>query len=237
MTHNGHPLVEVVRGDFPVILSVPHSGRELPEEMKEHVSGSHPGDKDADLLAYKILEEGKLLGSSFSLVKALGKRSLLDLNWGESETRGIPVLEEYYWAYMNAIDSLLEEARKEHDKAILLDVHGYLESKHEGAREIGMTPGDIVFGTRHGRLVPREMHPAYRVFRASLHEVGFTVFPEDSFDEYGPFIGGDIVCRFGGEGSVAAIQMEVPNRIRTDIDARGKLARMVARGLMKFTES
>lgn len=237
MTQNEHPLVEVVRGDFPVVLSVPHSGRELPEEMKENVSGSHPGDKDADLLAYEILEEARLLDASFSLVKALGRRSLLDLNWGESETGGVPALEEYYWAYMNAIDSLLREARKEHDKAVLLDVHGYLESNHEVAREIGMTPGDIVFGTRYGRLVPREMHPAYETFRASLHEAGFTVFPEDSFDEYGPFIGGDIVCRFGGEDNVAAVQMEVPSRIRNDIELRGKLARVVARGLIRFAEA
>ncbi len=232
-----HPLVEVVRGDFPVVLSVPHAGHKLPKDMKEHVSRSRPGDKDADLLAYEILEEGKRLGVRFSLVRAQGRRSLLELNWGESETNGTPALEEYYWAYMNAIRDLLEEARRQHGGAILLDVHGYLESNHKDAKDIGLMPGDIVFGTSFGRLIPQDKRSAYDTFKCSIREAGFSDFPRRPFDEYVPLSGGDIVCRFGGRDHLAAIQMEVPSRIRLDEESRGKLARTVAKGLIQFANA
>lgn len=231
-----HPLVQVVRGDFPVVLSVPHAGKKLPEELKKYAVETTPGDKDADLLAYAIIEEARRSGVDFSSVVALGRRSLLELNWGESRTRGIPELKEYYQAYMGAVGECLKIARGHHGRAVLLDVHGYAESSHKPRPEIGFTPGEIVFGTWNGQLIPEDLHPAFLTFKAQIGKAGFSVHPREGHDEYWRLIGGDIVGRFGGRNGVAAIQMEVPSRIRFDKDLRSKLARAVAKALVEFAK-
>ncbi len=235
MRAGDHPLVEVVRGDFPVVLSVPHAGRmPVPGELAGYVAANVRADRDADLLAYEIRKEARKAGAFFSSVVARGRRALLDLNRGETETRGVPALREYYRAYMEAIEECLAAACERHGGAVLLDVHGYAESRHRARPEMGFTPGDIVFGTWNGDLVPPDLRPACEAFKSHLAGSGFPVHPGKGEEEYPRLIGGAIVRRFGGRRGVAAVQMEVPARIRFDPPARVELARAAAAGLIVF---
>lgn len=78
------PLVHVPRGDLPVILSVPHSGRDYPEWLLELSSGGHRSlasleDPFVDRLAWRAL------GRGIGAVVARTPRAAIDCNRAEDE--------------------------------------------------------------------------------------------------------------------------------------------------------
>ncbi len=235
VTDSYHTLVKVEKSISPIILSAPHGGSEIPEDMREYVSGG-VRDVNTDTLVFEIGAKAKELGFHTSHVVARGARALLDLNCGEGATRGIPELKEYYWAYHRVIRALIGAAVAKFGFAMLLDLHGYDESKHNllANKQSGQMP--ICLGTRYGSLIPREFRPAYDAFRCILTEKGFSVYPKEGFEEYGPFIGGGVVSSFMGKKRVMAIQMETPQGIRRVRECRKDLAKAVAEALLCSVE-
>ena len=78
------PLVHPPRGDLPVILSVPHSGRDYPGWLLELASGGHRAlssleDPLVDQLAWRALTRG------VGAVIARAPRAAIDCNRGENE--------------------------------------------------------------------------------------------------------------------------------------------------------
>ena len=78
------PLIHVPRGDLPVILSVPHSGRDYPDWLLELSSGGHRAlssleDPFVDRLAWRALNRG------VGAVIARAPRAGIDCNRAEDE--------------------------------------------------------------------------------------------------------------------------------------------------------
>jgi N-formylglutamate amidohydrolase len=78
------PLVHMPRGDLPVVLSVPHSGRDYPESLLDLASGGHPAlasleDPLVDRLAWRAINRG------IGAVIARTPRAAVDCNRAEDE--------------------------------------------------------------------------------------------------------------------------------------------------------
>lgn len=78
------PLVHMPRGDLPVLLSVPHSGREYPEWLLDMASGGHRAlasleDPQVDRLVWRALNQG------VGAVIARAPRAGVDCNRAEDE--------------------------------------------------------------------------------------------------------------------------------------------------------
>jgi N-formylglutamate amidohydrolase len=84
MTPLSAPIVHEPRGDLPVLLSVPHSGREYPRWLVELASGGEPSlasleDPLVDRLAWRALKRG------CGAVIAQAPRAAIDCNRAEDE--------------------------------------------------------------------------------------------------------------------------------------------------------
>jgi N-formylglutamate amidohydrolase len=78
------PLVHMPRGDLPVVLSVPHSGRDYPESLLDLASGGHAAlasleDPFVDRLAWRAINRG------IGAVVARTPRAAVDCNRAEDE--------------------------------------------------------------------------------------------------------------------------------------------------------
>ena len=78
------PLVHMPRGDLPVVLSVPHSGRDYPESLLDLASGGHAAlasleDPFVDRLAWRAINRG------IGAVVARAPRAAVDCNRAEDE--------------------------------------------------------------------------------------------------------------------------------------------------------
>ena len=78
------PLVHFPRGDLPVVLSVPHSGRDYPDWLLDLASGGYPAlatleDPFVDRLAWRALNRG------IGAVIARTPRAAIDCNRAEDE--------------------------------------------------------------------------------------------------------------------------------------------------------
>ncbi|HEX8842873.1 MAG TPA: N-formylglutamate amidohydrolase [Sphingomicrobium sp.] len=78
------PLIHPPRGDLPVLLSVPHSGRDYPDWLVDMAAGGRPAltaleDPLVDRLAWRALQRG------VGAVVARAPRAAVDCNRGEDE--------------------------------------------------------------------------------------------------------------------------------------------------------
>src|SRR5690349_7395493 len=84
MTPLSAPLVHEPRGSLPVLLSVPHSGRDYPDWLVENASGGHAAlssleDPLVDRLAWRALKRG------CGAVIARAPRAAIDCNRAEDD--------------------------------------------------------------------------------------------------------------------------------------------------------
>ncbi len=238
MPLGNHQFVRLVAGNSPIILSVPHGGREMPTAYKKYIDeDAKQADLNTDLLAREIMERAEGRGYVVSMVQSLLQRKVLELNWWREETGGVKELEELYDAYYEALHELTGIAIDAHGFAIVIDVHGYDDSSRSVLGH-SLPPSAVCFGTRQGRLVPYEIVPAFEAFRSYFAEAGYRVYPESGFrDEYGPFVGGSIVESFLGNHRVAAVQVETPRSVRIDDAIRNRYAGVFADALLVFAEA
>jgi len=78
------PLIHPSRGDLPVLLSVPHSGRDYPQWLVQMASGGRPAlasleDPLVDRLAWRAIQRG------IGAIVAQAPRAAIDCNRAEDE--------------------------------------------------------------------------------------------------------------------------------------------------------
>jgi len=214
-------LITVQHGDLPIILSAPHGGTVRVPGSKDRTTGVLVRDvltaQVALLVAQRLTD---VLGAKPSLVVAQFSRRDADANRARGDAVENEAAGAQYDAYHRSLRALVDDARRKHPAAILIDIHGQ-----------SRVPDAIVRGTRNGKtvaaLIDRRGEPAVSgpdsIF-GRLKAAGYRVVPDIDPDH--PelntqpetfFDGGYIVGSYGSQNpaGVDAIQIELGG-MRTD---------------------
>ena len=223
---------EFHRGTTPLLISIPHSGTELPEALAHRLTVVGRGVPDTDWHVDKLYDVARGLGAS--IIKANYSRYVVDLNRSpdsaslyvgnptspvcptetfggsfiymagqEPDDREIAArIEEYWRPYHDRIAVELMALRTAHGRALLWDAHSI-------ASEIpslftGVLP-EFNLGTRDGASCPRGLGDALLDIVLSDGEFGAVL--------NGRFKGGYITDHYGKPAQgVSAVQLELARR-------------------------
>jgi N-formylglutamate amidohydrolase len=238
-------LVLVREGTLPIILTVPHGGREaIPGVAPRDTLGKPSGgrgfvtvtDTNTDRLALGIAAEIKALtGKEPYLVMAKFKRRFVDPNRPPEVAVDSPAARPYYDYYHQAVRRFIEEVRAKYPAGLLVDVHGQKKD-----------PTVVMRGTQNGRTVARLLEragvPAVTGANGIFGQLaanGLDVFPSNDVAPEGTaenrgFNGGYTVGTYGSQNpdGIDAVQMEFGTRYRhgagLDLAARATGKALVA---------
>ena len=132
-------LVLVQQDTLPIIMTVPHGGRQaIPEIAERNIEGKtggrgkgkwagfvKGGDFNTDILAQDIAAEiQELTGKAPYLVLAKFERKYIDANRPPEIGLDNPKARPYYDYYHNAVRRFIGEIRGKYSAGLLIDVHG-----------------------------------------------------------------------------------------------------------------
>jgi N-formylglutamate amidohydrolase len=242
-------LVLVRQGTLPIILTVPHGGREaIPGVAPRNTLGKPSGgrgfvtvtDTNTDRLALGVAAEIKALtGKEPYLVMARFGRKFVDPNRPPEVAVDSPAARPYYDYYHQAVRRFIGEVRGKYPSALLVDVHGQKKD-----------PTVVMRGTQNGRTVARLLEragiPAVTgpngIF-GQLAANGLDVFPSNDVAPEGSaenrgYSGGYTVETYGSQTAdgIDAVQMEFGTRYRHDAGL-DLAARATGKALVAFYET
>jgi N-formylglutamate deformylase len=227
---------EFHRGTLPLLISIPHSGTELPEAIAQRLTVAGRGMPDTDSHVDKLYDCARELGAS--IIKANYSRYVVDLNRApdssslyvanptspvcptqtfegsfiymtghEPDDREIAArIEEFWRPYHARIAAELNDLRARHGTALLWDAHS-IASEIPGLFE-GVLP-EFNFGTRDGASCPRAISEALLDIIVTDGKFGAVLD--------GRFKGGYITLEYGKpEQGVYAVQLELARRAYMD---------------------
>lgn len=208
-------LVTVQRGSIPIIITAPHGGSVRVPGSADRTRGVLVRDVNtaeiAQLVAQRLTAR---LGGKPYLVVAQFSRKDADANRAPDEAFENDAARRQYEAFHRYVRQCVDECRRDHPAAILIDLHGQVRE-----------PEAVVRGTRNGltvsALVKRRGEAAVtgpRSIFGALKASGYRVIPDVDADEPEPnlgretfFDGGFIVARYGSHNAdgVDAVQIEL----------------------------
>jgi N-formylglutamate deformylase len=220
------------RGSTPLLISIPHSGTELPEALAHRLTVVGRTVPDTDWYVHLLYDFARELGAS--IIKANYSRYVVDLNRSSDSAAlyvGQPTspvcpnetfggsyiymaghepdepeiaarIDEYWRPYHDRIASELAELRTQHGRALLWDAHS-IASEIPGLFA-GVLP-EFNFGTRDGASCPRALSEALLQIVTRDGEFGAVLD--------GRFKGGYITQHYGKPANgVYAVQLELARR-------------------------
>ncbi len=214
------PLITVVQGDLPIVLSAPHGGREAVPEVPVRVGRGATqfvtvrDDNTAELTEQiaKLLEQN--LKRKPFVVIARFERKYIDVNRPAEHAYESPLAKPHYDAYHAALAEACRTVLNRWQRGLLIDVHGQtLED-------------DTIFrGTNNRRSVTRLLEQSGEVALSGEHSVcgvlagrGYKIFPPGASrdNEHPRYNGGHIIRTYGSHAATGldAIQLEFGTDLR-----------------------
>ncbi|CAG8807637.1 23165_t:CDS:1, partial [Dentiscutata erythropus] len=122
---NGY--IEYQKGNMPLIVCIPHGGRQRPPEVLNRENSSKTITKN-DLYIQEIgkdlkKEIIKLKSQPYLIVNHL-HRSKLDVNRKLEEGSSAPETKKAWEEYHNFISRAIEDIKEKHGRGLLIDLHG-----------------------------------------------------------------------------------------------------------------
>ncbi|MDI1227899.1 MAG: N-formylglutamate deformylase [bacterium] len=218
----------VIRGDSPLLISIPHMGTFLPPDVKQRMTPAALQLSDTDWHVDKLYWFAQDMG--ISMLMATHSRYVIDLNRPQDDQHlypgqvktGLCPLETFdgeklyqegeepdeieklnrvatYWLpYHEAIEAELARIKERHGYAILYDAHSI---RTEVPRLFDGKLWDLNLGTAHNKTCAPEMAAA------ALEAAGSGGY---SSILNGRFVGGNITRHYGQpQNDVHSIQMEL----------------------------
>jgi len=225
-------LFDLHRGRRPVLISLPHDGGWIPEEIARRLRPEFHHTPDRDWHVSRLYDWAKAAG--FSVIRARVSRYVVDLNrppdnaplYPGAATPGLCPLrsfagqaiylpgqepdeaqirqrtQDYWQPYHQALQRHLETLRQHHGQVLLWDAHS-IRSQVPTLFE-GRLP-DFNLGSDNGRSCAPAMQ---RVAERHLRQ-----FRPRSVAINGRFVGGYITRHYGApENGIHALQMEISQR-------------------------
>jgi N-formylglutamate amidohydrolase len=230
-------LLEAVRGDLPLLLTVPHDGTDIVPGVPRRSGGVQQRDVGTLPLARGVAEAlAAALGARPYLVAARFHRRYIDANRSPDEAYEVAAAAPYYEAYHGQVAAYVAELRTRFaGGALLLDVHGQAfrrEALMRGTLD-GLTVTALL--ARAGQAA---LTGPLSVF-GQLQARGYSVIPPNTPPGAPPetrFRGGYTVQAYGSQHptGIDAIQIEVGAVWRQPATAP-RLAVDLAEALAVFT--
>jgi N-formylglutamate amidohydrolase/putative intracellular protease/amidase len=229
-------LIDVQRGELPIIISAPHGGhlsiadvaarkgQALPAKASKFVVLQDYGTAD---VARRLAAELEMrFGRKPYLVVSRAHRRYLDPNRPSREAFEDPRVAKVYERYHGALDEFCREVSEQHQSGLLIDLHGQ-----------GLAADKVFRGTQNGRTVSllqqrfgEDAHTGDKSLFGLLKARGWTVHPQPFDQQEQPgYNGGYIVRTYGSHQSYAtdSIQIELGRQYR-EVGARRKTASQLA---------
>ena len=247
------PPLRYLAGTTPLLISIPHSGTQMPESIAERLTPDAAKLPDTDWHLDRLYERFSSAGAS--VIAANYSRYVVDLNRPPDDQRlyktattglfprvqfdGNPIyrtglepepaelqerLDTYYWPYHRRLASVLEEIRGEHGYAVLFDAHSIL-SRVPRLFD-GQLP-DLNLGTNDGHSCNDSI--ADRLL-ALLQRT-----PQYSHVVNGRFKGGYITRHYGQpEHQIHAVQLEIAQSTYMREDGQFRYEEAIAERFLPF---
>lgn len=220
----------LLEGEGPLLITVPHAGMQIPDDLRENYTEVGLSSADADVFVDELYSFSKALGFS-NLISNIS-RYVVDLNRsprdenlypGQFSTGLIPTvsfdekplylegkepdmvgradrIKAYFFPYHFEIEKALQEKKEKFGRALLWDAHSIC-SRVPSLFE-GKLP-DFNFGTFDGKSCGLPIEEAFT-------EVMKNEFPEFSFVFNGRFKGGYTTRHYGRPSeNIHAVQLEL----------------------------
>src|SRR5690625_1950575 len=215
-------LIDVQKGNLPIVISAPHGGTSAIPDGEERTEGVTVRDMNTDRLA-KLLAERlaeRLEGKPYYVIAEFSRR-FVDANRGpdfnEDQAYAGPVAQKQYEAYHGAIREAVDESREKVGMGLLIDLHGQ-----------SRLPDRVIRGTVNGLTVTSMLdnHGLEALIGpeslfGKLEAQGLAVEPPVTDAPNSPkdevhFIGGYIVRAYGSHNAdgIDSIQVEVGRDFR-----------------------
>jgi N-formylglutamate amidohydrolase len=192
-------------GDGPLVISAPHVGTLLPDDLAARLTPPGRALVDTDWYADRLYPFAKALGAT--VLRARWSRYVIDVNrdpagvslYPGARTTGLAARRaRYFEPYHDALQGEVARLRRKHGYAVLLDAHSIwspLPLLFEGELP------DVNVGTNSGRSCDLDLRDAVAAV--------LTASPYSHVVD-GRFKGGYITRRYGNPAhSVQAIQLEI----------------------------
>ena len=259
MTHGNDAICTLHRGTAPLLVSLPHDGTRVPDDIAVRLTASARRVPDTDWHVARLYAFARELGAS--VLVPLHSRYVVDLNRSEDDvslypgqnTTGLcPVVQftgepvyrdgaapdeaevrsrvERYWRpYHDALRSELDRLRAIHGRAVLWEGHS-INGELPFLFE-GRLP-DLNLGTANGASCSPQLQSRLEGVLAAQDEYDFIA--------NGRFRGGYITRHYGDPAAgIDAVQLEISQRIYMDErtfaydDAKAARAQTVIRRLLQ----
>jgi hypothetical protein len=256
--------IEVLPGNMPLVISIPHGGYLLPEDIPERPCTNCA--KNQDVFTIEIGKEirnyiyKKTGYYPYVIINTL-HRTRLDPNRNISEAAdGNKNAEIAWYEFQNSIDSANSQVRRKFGKGLYIDLHGhrhqisrielgYLLSSEELQLEDDLLNSEsfVEFSSIRNLIGHNVNSSSYvELVRGNsslgnlLEEKGYLCVPTPENPSPKPdepyFPGGYNTTRHGSSsgGTIDGIQIELDEDVRSDVIRRDKLANDLAAVLVMF---
>jgi len=232
-------LVETMRGDLPLLLTVPHDGMEAVPGVPRRTGGVRARDASTLAIAHGV-SDGLLaaLGGRPYLVAAHFSRRYIDANRPPDQAYEVAAAAPYYDAYHGQVAAYVAELRARFPGgALLVDVHGQAADRDALIRgtQDGATVAALLARAGEAALTgPRSVF-------GQLQARGYAVTPPNTPLGAPPeslYRGGYTVLAYGSQRAtgIDAIQIEIGATWREPPSAP-RLAADLAAALAVFSEA
>ena len=197
----------------PLMISIPHSGTEIPQDIaplcnrasnREHtdwaltelVAALAETTLAATVSRYIVdvnrfkPRNGKATQPIIPRIDEIGNQ--LFYNY-PSKQKQADWVERYYTPYYHNLEKLVQQKLEQHSKVLLIDLHSYDDQVFH--------TNDIILGTRKKQTISKDI---LEQLQTLFHEEGLFTRVDT------PFSGGNIIATFGKYPSIEAVQLEVP---------------------------
>ncbi len=141
--------IEYNRGSIPLIISVPHGGIIMSDNIPRRTNGIHGIDKDTIKLACELIEMIKNIFKFKTPSYIISKihRAKIDFNRNSSEAfdQESELAKKIYHFYHNKIEELILYNLETFNRSMLIDIHGFEKDKRpKGFRDV-----ELILGTNN----------------------------------------------------------------------------------------
>lgn len=193
---------------YPIIINIPHSGIEIPKEIKQQYVNPKPIIANNDWFLKELYNF--LIDMDITIISANYSRYVVDLNriitdpiieenynkctiyskttWGKDLYNKLPTknecearLEKYYYPYHNKLKELINKKLDIYNKVLIIDLHSGFSSTGEK---------DICLANANGEMSSKE---SLENLKKELEKVGYTVNINN------PVTGGKILRKYHNE--------------------------------------
>jgi len=141
--------IEYYRGSIPLIISVPHGGTTICDNIPQRTNGIHGIDKDTIKVACELIEMIKDVFKFKTPSYIISKihRAKIDFNRNSSEAfdQESELAKKIYHFYHNKIEEIILYNLETFNRSMLIDIHGFEKDKRpKGFRDV-----ELILGTNN----------------------------------------------------------------------------------------